>query len=122
MTLDEYKARLILDGIASVQKNETRQERIDGGMEGFNLCWPLNSPADFDGILRVRHQREMQMRNSENKQDDPEAKKFWRYRYATIQIEFVLERMKVIWAQLGLYSGPLSARAVLQAAKILGVS
>jgi hypothetical protein len=51
VTLDEYKERLIADGITSVRKNETRQERIDGGIEGFALCRALNSPADFEEML-----------------------------------------------------------------------
>ena len=51
MTLDEYKERLIADGIASVKKHETRQERIDGGIDGFALCYALNSPADFEKTL-----------------------------------------------------------------------
>ena len=124
MTIDTYKERLITDGLTSVKKNEKRQERIKGGVAGFELCRKLNSMADFEEELERRRKEELRLMNEyygmkcERKEVLDE---YWEYRYATVQIEYVFERMLVMWSQMGLYSGPLSARAVLRAADIVGV-
>jgi hypothetical protein len=139
LTVDEFKERLIVNGIASVLKNEKRPERRKGGVAGFELCRTLNSMADFEECLNARHKTERDMvsmqtfgakeRKAMNKDGMtlPQGEctttidDYWEYRYATLQVEHVFERMKVVWGQMGLYSGALSARAVLQTADILGV-
>jgi len=115
VTIDEFKERLIVEGVASVEKNETRPERLMGGKAGFELCRSLNTMADFKECLVARHAHEHKLRMAEARDG------FWEYRYATIQVEYVYERMLVAWSRMGLYSGPLSARAVLRAADIIGV-
>jgi len=116
MNLQEFKDQLITEGIASVEKNETRPERIRGGLIGFEICRQLSSIWDFQEELERRHKEE----SSLIKQQVPLIE-YWEYRTATAQVEYVYERMLVVWSKLGLYEGPLSARAVLRTADIVGV-
>ena len=138
-SIEEFKERLIVDGIASVEKNETRPERIRGGLAGFELCRNLNSMWDFQEELERRHKHETDMISLRSLSQERRAEmaaegidvpqgsqsgtvgEYWEYRYATAQIEYVYERLLVVWSQLGLYSGSLSARAVLRTAEIIGV-
>lgn len=119
ITVDEFKDRLIADGIESIKKNETRPERIKGGLAGFELCSNLNSMADFNETLESRHKHEFDWKRQYYERKHGEIADYWEYRYATVQVEYVFERMLVVWTQLGLYSGPISARAVLRTADIL---
>lgn len=115
MHIDEFKRQVIARGIESAKKYEKRPDHLAGALEGFELCRVLNSPADFEEKLQELHEKEAAMRLWNRKEG------YWRQRYISLQVEFVYERMKVAWSQLGLYSGPFSARAVLGSADILGV-
>ena len=117
LTIDRFKDRLIADGITSVNKNEKRSYRKKGGLAGFDICKSLNSYADFTECLEQRRENEHALIAARTKEDV-----YWEYRMATLQVEHVFERMKVAWAQFGLYSGPLSSRAVMQTAEIVGVA
>lgn len=139
MTIEEFKERLISDGIASVKKHEKRPERVRGGVAGFEACRTLESAWDFEDELERRRKREMDMvslqtlsaaKRREMSSEGipvpqggkaPTIEEYWEYRCATTQIEYVYERMLVMWSQMGLYSGPLSARAVMRATDIVGV-
>lgn len=116
MNIQEFKERLITDGIASVNKNETRPERIRGGIAGFELCRELNTLEDFQYTLDRRHEHEVDLHRPGTSKEE-----YWEYRVATAQVEYVYERLLVVWSQMGLYSGPLSARAVVRTAEIVGV-
>jgi len=137
--IEEFKIKVIAEGIASVHKHEKRPERVKGCLAGFELCKTLNTFVDFEDCLAARHKAERDMISMQTfgekeraamyhdgMNDMPQGKctttvdDYREYRCATAQVEHLFERMKVIWAQLGLYSGPLSSQAVLQAAKILG--
>jgi hypothetical protein len=115
VNIDEFKERLIIEGIASIEAHEVRPERRKGGEAGFKLCRSLNTMADFQEALDSRHKEEMRLRTAEKR----DREQYWEYRYATVQVEYVYERMLVAWSQMGLYSGPLSARAVLRTAEIV---
>ena len=114
MNIEELKAKLIEDGIESVKKIETRPERIRGAIAGFEMCRKLQSKWDFDDCLRNRQAKEVEMIT-----DNEDLLVYWEHRMATIQIQFVYDRMKVAWTQFGLYSGPVSARAVLHINELL---
>lgn len=99
MMVIDLRNRIIEEGIASVKKHEKRPERLRGGIIGFNLCRELDTPQDFERILQERHKVEHDMartRNTEGGDEDLSA--YWEHRYATVQIEFVWERLKVAWS------------------------
>lgn len=116
LTVQDLKEVLIQNGIESVEKHETRPERIKGGVVGFNLCRDLNTPDDFVQILEERHKEEGRIR-MKRRQDKMSIDAYWEYRYATIQIEFVWERLKIAWK----LPGPYSARAFVHVGEIVGV-
>lgn len=103
---------VVRDGIASVHATEKRPERIRGGVAGFEMCRTLQDLAAFEALLAERHLRENAMRSTMC----VSRAEYWEYRYATIQIEFVAEILKVHEHykahSLGLDHPPLSARAM----------
>ncbi len=103
MTVLELRDRLIEDGLASVNEHETKPERIRGGIAGFEICRRLQSPGDFTMLLQERHAHEIDML------DDTEPEAYWEYRYATLQIEYVWERLKAAWG----IGNTFSTRAIL---------
>jgi hypothetical protein len=110
MTIRELRDKLIEEGIASIRKHEKRPERIQGGITGFELCRSLETPKQFQTLLDQRHRMEQHMRD-----EGVSSKIYWEYRYATAQVEYVWERLKVAWG-----IGPAhSARAVLHVGAIL---
>jgi hypothetical protein len=116
MNIQEFKEQLVVEGLASVEKNETRPERIRGGKDGFEICRELETMKDFWHTLDQRYDHELDLQRP-----GTTPAEYWEYRYATVQIEYVYERMLVVWSQIGMYDGPLSARAVLRTAEIVGV-
>ena len=110
-TTEELLDLLIREGIASVERNETRAERIQGAKAGFELCRLLHTPHHFHKLIQERHQQERIYREKIDTID------YWEYRYATIQVEWVWERMKIAWN----LPGPYSAQAVLHYLKLTTV-
>lgn len=113
MNIIELRDRLIEDGIRSVHKHETRLEFIRGGVAGFELCRTLQKPEDYMRILEERHRSEHEMGW---KKISVSSEAYWEHRYATIQIEFVFKHLKVGWGM-----SPLSARALIHYAELVGV-
>ena len=114
MTIAEFKNRLILDGIESVKKDDSmKPHEKDGSIEGFNMCRKINSPEDFEKIISERRANEHKLI------DNLSAEEVWEYKYATIQIEYVYERLKVAWSKAGLEFSYLSANAVLDYQRII---
>jgi len=111
MTIAEFKDKLIEDGVKSVLKREAREARRRGGVAGFELCRMLETPGDFDKLLTERHAEETELQRQHI-----DAEEYWEYRMATIQIEFVWERMKVAWR----LPGPWSASAAIHYHDIVG--
>lgn len=109
-TVIQLRDKIIRDGIVSVKRNETRPERIRGGIKGFEICKELASPADFERVLQERYQEERRLVLShtfstpKTEEDETEMKLYQEYRYATVQIEFVWERLKIAWSVGGGYS------------------
>ena len=108
MMVLELRDKIIEDGIVSVKKHETRPERRRGGIHGFELCRELNSPTDYEKALQERYKEERRLAHLHTTDEtitrEAAVTKYWEYRYATVQIEFVWERMKVAWALGGTYS------------------
>lgn len=61
MNIQEFKEQLIVEGLASVEKNETRPERIRGGKDGFEICRELETMKDFRHTLDQRHDHELDL-------------------------------------------------------------
>ena len=119
MMVLELRDKIIEDGIVSVNKNETRPERRRGGIHGFELCRELNVPTDYEKALRERYKEESRLAKlhstDETNTKEVALSKYDEYHYATAQIEFVWDRMKVAWA-LG---GPYSTKAAIHVNALL---
>jgi hypothetical protein len=123
VTVEELRDLLIEDGIAEVERvYEEDDRRRAGAIEGFELCRSLGSPSEFRKVLDARQRREDRWvrefyANERIREDD-----YWRHRYATLQVEFVYNVLRVGWIQSGvLPNGEISARAGIKYAAIVGV-
>ena len=108
MTIIEFRDRVISEGEAAVQKHETGAKQR-GGLKGFAIARACSTAADFQRQLQARHLAETKMVGSEVKPDD-----YWEHRYATLQIEFVYDRMRIAWG----INGMVSASALMHYEKI----
>ena len=112
-TVAQLRDKLIEDGLASVRAYETRPERLRAGEAGFELCRMLETPEDFGRVLDQRHRMETHLRD-----EDVATEVYWEYHFATAQVEFVFEHLKVAWDVGPTYN----ARAVLHIANLCGGS
>lgn len=108
MTVIEFRDRIIEDGIASVEKTEKGAKK-KGGLKGFAIARACSTAADFQRQLQARHLAETKMIGSE-----PDVDAYWEHRYATLQIEFVYDRMRIAWG----INGMVSASAMLHYERI----
>ena len=90
LTVEELKAKVIKRGLISIETEEKEYARR-GGRHGFELCRYLHTPQDFEQVLAERHRMEMRMSY------DVSEENYWEYRWATLQINHVYERLKVLW-------------------------
>jgi hypothetical protein len=106
----ELRDRIILEGIESAKKNETRPERIRGALAGFELCKTLETPEAFESLLLERLEVEHDLITRRVPLED-----YWEHRVATAQVEFVWDRLRVAW-NLG---DVFSARAAIHVHEIV---
>lgn len=96
----KFRDGVIKRGLESVVTEKEKYAR-EGGKEGFELCRTLDTREDFLRVLNERLQEELNLikkyQNGKLKIDD-----YWRYRWATIQIEWVFNIMDVIFRGIGL--------------------
>jgi hypothetical protein len=85
-----------IDAINS--KTDYSDEKKQGCINGLHICTDLRSIADFEAVLTVRQDAEIQHRLKINKMEH-----FWPHRYATAQIEFIYECMKVAVGSYGMH-------------------
>ena len=122
MKLDDFLKEVISRGLISIR--ETYKEgdpRRDGGIAGFNICSDFHTPEDFENAIEASMSIEFELMKGADK---GKTRQYERQRYITLQLRYVYELMKVAWNKSTprIYSFPtLSARAVLQYAKIVGV-
>ena len=105
----------MVDGIAEVKVTENGARRV-GGILGFQICKRLLTPEEFETVLADRHQKEVEMVFKCSKKEIT-THEYWCHRYATVQVEYVWEVMKVAY-----HYPMLSARAMMRYANIIGVS
>lgn len=119
MTIVEFRDILIERGIQSIHEAKYSEHKKRGAIAGFEICRTLDTPQSFEWMLKERYQAEHALfyrLTEEDRRSEEKRKEYWEFRMATIQIEYVYERMKVGWKM-----NPLSARAVLDYAEIVGV-
>jgi hypothetical protein len=126
MTLEALKEILITEGIASV-KQEFEGAKLEGSIEGFEACRTLDTARQFERTISWRSEQEFSLLARADAGDDSELaddsddpkgdgwhEAYWRYRYGTIQIEYVYNVLRVGWGK-----SPISARAGIRYHKIL---
>lgn len=111
--VDEHdvRERVIDDGIAEVAEVYAADDvRRKGAIQGFEIARTLATREAFERVLRQRRVAESYLRQDAN--DD-----YWHHRWATLQIEWVLEVMKFsFWAK---GSENISARAAIKAHEVI---
>jgi hypothetical protein len=115
MTVQDYRDAVIAEAVVSVHKHETREFRKQGCLDGLEICRTLLTLEDYQKEIKARNDIEDALVSCEEK---PSLEDYWKFRCATAQLEYVYERMKVAYAVPGM---PLSAMAIMQYAKIVGV-
>lgn len=94
---------------ATLLKHEPSGIPLEGGIEGLAIAGRLSTPEEFKQELQARYEREKQLYRS-----PPRNQAYWRHRSATIQIEFVYDRMRVLWD-----ISPVSFLAKMQVQELL---
>lgn len=108
--VQELKNKVIEQGIASLNESETGVN-LQGGLLGFEICKTLDTVEDCEEALKDRRTKEVY-----DEVLKASADAYWEYRYATLQIEYWYEILKVHYDH-----SPLSARAVLKYAELTGI-
>lgn len=121
MTFEEFKTRVIEDGLAEVREvyagDDTKRE---GAVEGFEIARRVETREGFEATLQERSLREHELRcayyDQPRDERDDDLSDYWRYRWATLQVEWVYRTLLVaFWAQPG---DMLSGRAIQKAAEV----
>ena len=116
MNMDQFRERLIEDGLASIQKHERRPERIEGGRRGFEMCRSLRTPVEFEAALAVQAAAEHKLLEAYRVEPSEESLAAYKAeRMVTAQIEFVYDRLKVGWGH-----PVLSAQAIVHYGRVVG--
>jgi hypothetical protein len=91
MTHEELIQRLCDDGEESIRQSypDPTDPQRRGAMLGFKIVRSIKDPAEFPATLQSRTAVEADMKASN---EDPD--KYWAYRWATLQVEFVWEILK----------------------------
>lgn len=115
MTITELRDKVIKEGIKSVKATETGARRR-GGIKGFEECRKLETTEDFENALNDRHIEKIKLQDIYyGNQDQVALDNYWEHRYATLQIEYCYEILKVAWG-----NPVISARAGLKYAELTG--
>lgn len=125
MTYDQLIERLITDGIAEVREayaDPKNHHKRDGAIEGFEACRG-KTPAELIELLRSADKDAMAVAHGHRGASD-EPLDYWRLRYKSLQIEFVLNVLSVGLTNSG--HAPLLAhlptyRGTMKYAEIVGV-
>lgn len=113
--LEAVRSHVIAGALQSINEHEGRAFRREGCLEGLRIAGALAlHPECWDETLEDRHAFEHGLCRS-GMRDREHVEAFFRYRCATAQIEYVRDRLRVLWAAHGLDTGrgPISVRASL---------
>lgn len=122
MTYDQLVDRLISDGIAEVRvayADPKDHHKRDGAIEGFEACRG-KTPADLVALWTAFEKECAEIRDDYHGGGEKSAEDYWKSRYKTLQVEWILNVLSV-----GL-STPLlghlpTARGAMKYAEIVGV-
>ena len=120
-TYDQLLDRIISDGVAEVREayaDPKDHHKRDGAIEGFEACRG-KAPSDLVALWTEAERSAAQIAR-----DFGDATDYWRQRYKTLQIEFVLNVVSVGLVNSG--QSPLlrhlpTARGAMKYAAIVGV-
>jgi 3-methyladenine DNA glycosylase Tag len=119
MKHDTFLARVIADGLASIEKDAriTRHpERLQGARDGFNACTGLD--AEALGKLLATAQRAVH----ESRTAREPIETYWRKNYYAIEIEWVCNTLSAALHNQGLPTiVPPTVRGFINATRILGI-
>lgn len=107
MIWQDIRDRVIADGIVEVREAYPDEpEKLDGALEGFAIAQQIEDPAAFLRVLAARRRREVRIAANNA---EPDHYVYLKHRWATLQVEWVFDCMKVAWG-----CSPVSARAALK--------
>jgi hypothetical protein len=124
-TYDQILDRIIADGIAEVRvayADPKDHHKRDGAIEGFEACRG-KSPAELVAIWTEGARQCQQIRRTADASDE-HVKNYWKQRYKTLQIEWILNVISVGLTNSGqppLLSHLPTARGAMKYAQIVGV-
>ncbi len=126
MNVIELVEELIKRGQESLRKCGSEEHLVEGGLQGFELCRTIEPTLEaYDAIIAMRERHLARKRqanmdkvlaNLSQEEKGDSVKDYWRYLYATAQIEYVYQVLRVAYKQ-----PTVSARAVQVYADIVGV-
>jgi hypothetical protein len=88
----ELRDRLIEEGLESIGKDHDLQEHErEGSRLGFEMCRYLETLWEYEELLATRQRIEIRMATQDS---DMEA--YWRHRYASLQVQFIYDHLKVV--------------------------
>ena len=121
MNEQAFKDRVCDDGVAEVTTTYADEDaKREGSLAGFEIARALTTRKQFEDEMQGRSNTEHEMRcvYYDGDKSDESMDAYWRYRWATLQIEFVYSVMLVaFWAEPG---DMLSGRATRKVLAVVG--
>lgn len=113
-TIAELRDRIIADARLAVDRRErdAPEHKRRGYYAGLDLAATLSTPEEFQAVLKERHAKEAQMRF-----EGINYEEYWEHRCCTAEVEFVWERLRLVWNIGDNFSG----NAYLQLARYAGL-
>lgn len=99
--IEAIKQKAIEMGLRSIKTEKTLMARR-GGVKGFNMCKPLRSREAFEQLLKERKYEEDGLREKIDLADLVKERErlvdaYWESRWATVQIEWIYDILRVVW-------------------------
>src|SRR4051794_20216943 len=92
MTPIELRDRLIEEGLQSIEKDsDLKEHEREGSRLGFEMCRYLETHQEYGELLATRQSIEIRMATQ-----DADMEAYWRHRYASLQVQFVYDHLKVV--------------------------
>jgi len=103
MTLAEFRDKVIESARESLVRLETREHRRRGCMRGLEIAATMLNAEEFYQEILSRQKLEWHLRDGVV-QHTVTPGEFWEFRCATLQIDFVYQRMKLAYGAPGSHS------------------
>lgn len=125
MTYAEFLKKVVDEGIEGARRDygsgsDRHEAKLAGSIEGFEACRG-KSPTEIAGLLAEARKRTREAFNRAN-EGEISSNRYWRIRCREAEIEWTANVVSAMLVNQGLpYIVPPTARAVMQAARIVGV-